>query len=249
MVGIWQCSVRTVGRQKVFSSIVKWLYGGSYADGKSKLVLPRFVSCTSSRIKWTKKVNESPSPQTVQLSSVGTVCKHYSMLQKKKSRLTSSFRWFNSTCNLKQLNLAYWKQQGTLNMKCFLIPCEIVTCSLSCFPFVRPFRSLWQGLSSACQDGAFPWQWWPVLWCWVVSCWCLVWPISVATGRYSKLSSSAPSCWCSPTSGKENATAAGPTLILIFCSVKGPFQFLFCMWLLSCTICNLFSTYLIPSNR
>lgn len=126
----------------------------------------------------------------------------------------------------------------------FLQNCDML---FPCFLCLRPFCSLWQELSSACQDGAFPWPWWPVLWCWVVSCWCLVWPISVATGKYSKLSSSAPSCWCSPTSGKENAWAADPTLIFIFYS--RPFQFLFCMRLLCCAICNLFSTCLIPSNQ
>lgn len=76
-------------------------------------------------------------------------------------------------------------------------------CPLS---FVTPLDS--QGLSCACRGGVFPWPWWPVLWCWVVSCWCPGWHTSVATGRYSKLSSFAPSCWCCPTSGKEKTWAS-----------------------------------------
>lgn len=68
--------------------------------------------------------------------------------------------------------------------------------------FSSPLCTPCQGLSSACQDGVSPWPWWPVLWCWVVSCWCPGWPTSVATGRFCKLSSSAPSCSCCPTSGK-----------------------------------------------
>lgn len=68
--------------------------------------------------------------------------------------------------------------------------------------FSSPLCPPYQGLSSACQDGVSPWPWWPVLWCWVVSCWCPGWPTSVVTGRSCKLSSSAPSCSCCPTSGK-----------------------------------------------
>lgn len=71
----------------------------------------------------------------------------------------------------------------------------------------HPFSSTSQGSSCACQDGAFPWPWWLTSWCWVASCWCLGWPTSVVTGRYFKLLSSAPCCWCCPTSGKEKTRA------------------------------------------
>lgn len=72
------------------------------------------------------------------------------------------------------------------------------------FPFRR---SLCQGSSCACQDGDFPWPWWPALWFWVVGSWCLEWRTSVATGRYFKLSSSVPCCLCCPTFGKEKTLA------------------------------------------
>lgn len=65
-----------------------------------------------------------------------------------------------------------------------------------------------QGSSCAYQAGVFPWPWWLVLWCWVASCWCPGWHTSVVTGRYFKLSSSAPCCWCCPTSGKEKTWAS-----------------------------------------
>lgn len=74
--------------------------------------------------------------------------------------------------------------------------------------FPPPFRcSLCQGSSCACQDGDFPWPWWPALWFWVVGSWCLEWRTSVATGRYFKLSSSVPCCLCCPTFGKEKTLA------------------------------------------
>lgn len=74
-----------------------------------------------------------------------------------------------------------------------------------------------QGSSCACQDGAFPWPWWPTSLCWVVSCWCLGWLTSAVTGRYFRLLSSAPCCWCCPTSGKEKTRAPAapwPRLVL-----------------------------------
>lgn len=78
--------------------------------------------------------------------------------------------------------------------------------AFSCFASLLCF--LCQGLSCVCQDGVFPWLWWPALWCWVASCWCLQWHTSVVTGRYSKLLSSVLCCWCCPTSGKEKTWAS-----------------------------------------
>lgn len=82
------------------------------------------------------------------------------------------------------------------------------------FFFASSASSPCQGLNSACQHGASPWPWWPVSWCWLVSCSCPVWPTSAAIGRSSRLSSSARSCSCSPTSGKIKHTLSNPFLSL-----------------------------------
>lgn len=73
---------------------------------------------------------------------------------------------------------------------------------ISQFFFASSASRACQGLNSACQDGVSPWPWWPVSWCWLVSCSCPVWPTSAAIGKSSRLSSSAHSCSCCPTSGK-----------------------------------------------
>lgn len=67
-----------------------------------------------------------------------------------------------------------------------------------------------QGSSSVCQCGDSPWPWWPASWRWAASCSCRGWPPCAdtgqvgTTGRCCRSLSSAPSCWCCPTSGESS---------------------------------------------
>lgn len=96
--------------------------------------------------------------------------------------------------------VAFVLMSYSTHLLCVLCRNHDNTHTLSLVPYLL---LLWQGLSCACQVGAFPWPWWLVLWCWEVSCWCQVWHTCVVTGRYSRLSSSAPFCLCCHTSGKK----------------------------------------------